>query len=74
MSMIENKPQLHGKNRMDMPSILCCIMQGLRTLAIATRELDEQWVSDWDVRYQEAAALLEGRDEATEKDDRRSGA
>ena len=42
-------------------------MQGLRTLAIATRELDEQWVSEWDARYQEAAALLEGRDEATEK-------
>ena len=42
-------------------------MQGLRTLAIATRKLDEQWVSEWDARYQEAAALLEGRDEATEK-------
>ena len=53
--------------RMDMSSVLCCIMQGLRTLAIATRELDEQWVSEWDAQYQEAAALLEGRDEATEK-------
>ena len=42
-------------------------MQGLRTLAIGTRVMDEQWLSEWDSRYQEAAALLEGRDEATEE-------
>lgn len=42
-------------------------MQGLRTLAISTRVLEEQALSDWDGRYQEAAALLDGRDEATEK-------
>lgn len=42
-------------------------MQGLRTLAIGTHVLDAEWVSEWDSQYQEAAALLEGRDEATEK-------
>ncbi len=42
-------------------------VQGLRTLAIGTRELDEQWVTEWDANYQEAASQLEGRDEATEK-------
>jgi len=42
-------------------------MQGLRTLAIGTHVLDEEWVTEWDSQYQEAAALLEGRDEATEK-------
>ena len=42
-------------------------MQGLRTLAIGTHGLDEEWVTEWDSQYQEAAALLEGRDEATEK-------
>ena len=42
-------------------------VQGLRTLAIGTRVMDEQWLSEWDARYQEAAALLEGRDEATEE-------
>ena len=42
-------------------------MQGLRTLAIGTRVMDEQWLSEWDSRYQEAAALLDGRDEATEE-------
>lgn len=42
-------------------------LQGLRTLAIGTRELDEEWVTEWDANYQEAASLLEGRDEATEK-------
>ncbi|CAK0743492.1 hypothetical protein CVIRNUC_001474 [Coccomyxa viridis] len=41
--------------------------QGLRTLAIGTRVMDEQWLSEWDARYQEAAALLDGRDEATEE-------
>ena len=42
-------------------------VQGLRTLAIGTRELDEEWVTEWDANYQEAASQLEGRDEATEK-------
>ena len=42
-------------------------VQGLRTLAIGTRVMDEQWLSEWDARYQEAAALLDGRDEATEE-------
>ena len=42
-------------------------MQGLRTLAIGARMMDEEWLSEWDARYQEAAALLDGRDEATEE-------
>lgn len=36
--------------------------QGLRTLVLATRILDEAWHDDWDARYQEAASAFEDRD------------
>lgn len=38
--------------------------QGLRTLAIATRVLDDEMYNHWDAGYQEAASLLDDRDEA----------
>lgn len=41
--------------------------QGLRTLAVATRILDEEEYNKWDEQFQEAAALLDGRDDAIEK-------
>ncbi len=41
--------------------------QGLRTLAIGTRVLEEDFYEEWDEGYQEAAALLDGRDEAIDE-------
>lgn len=42
-------------------------LQGLRTLAVAARILDEDEYTKWDEQFQEAAALLDGRDDAIEK-------
>ncbi|KFM22669.1 putative phospholipid-transporting ATPase IA [Auxenochlorella protothecoides] len=36
--------------------------QGLRTLVLGTRILEEQWHAAWDARYQEAASSFEDRD------------
>ena len=43
------------------------IWQGLRTLAIGTRVLEEDFYTEWDEGYQEAAALLDGRDDAIDE-------
>ena len=38
--------------------------QGLRTLVVASKVIDEETYKDWDSRYQEASGLLEDRDKA----------
>ncbi len=38
--------------------------EGLRTLMVARRDLDEQYYQQWSDRYDEASRLLEGRKEA----------
>lgn len=45
------------------PSVCACL-QGLRTLVLGTKILTEDEWSDWDGRYQDAAAQLDNRDEA----------
>ena len=45
----------------------CARRQGLRTLAVGSRFMDEEAYNDWDGQFQEAAALLDGRDEAIDK-------
>lgn len=37
--------------------------EGLRTLCLAIRDLDEEFFNDWKHRHQEAAMSLENRDE-----------
>lgn len=37
--------------------------EGLRTLCLASRDLDEQFFNDWKQRHQEAAVALQDRDE-----------
>lgn len=41
-----------------------CRVQGLRTLVLGTKILQEEVWADWDSRYQDAAAQLDNRDEA----------
>jgi hypothetical protein len=38
--------------------------EGLRTLMVASRELEESYFADWTRRYEEASRLLDGRKEA----------
>jgi hypothetical protein len=38
-------------------------MQGLRTLVVAGKEIEEDEWAAWDARYQQAAADLDRRDE-----------
>lgn len=38
--------------------------EGLRTLMVATRELDDAYYAAWVKRYDEASRLLDGRKEA----------
>lgn len=37
--------------------------EGLRTLCLASRDLDEEFFNDWKQRHQEAALAMEGREE-----------
>lgn len=37
--------------------------EGLRTLCLATRDLDEDYFNNWKQRHQEAALALDNRDE-----------
>lgn len=37
--------------------------EGLRTLMVASRELEESYYADWTRRYEEASRLLDGRKE-----------
>lgn len=37
--------------------------EGLRTLCLATRDLDEEYFNNWKQRHQEAALALENREE-----------
>lgn len=39
------------------------LLQGLRTLVVATKELEEEEWSQWDERYQDAASNLDRREQ-----------
>ena len=43
--------------------IFADFVQGLRTLVLATKSLEEEEWEEWDARYQEAAADLSDRDD-----------
>ena len=51
---------------------VCCtqplgLLQGLRTLVVATKEIPEEEWAEWDANYQAAAADLDNRDEKVRK-------
>lgn len=46
-----------------MTELMNVMLQGLRTLVVAGKQMDEDEWAAWDARYQKAAADLEHRDE-----------